>query len=413
MNRILMILFFLTLPVYGADVKEFVLAPPQGTQWSVSPSLTLEPESGRVLAVWQKHPGTHQGRTIWGRLISPAGKPSGASFPIVKNDNTFYPQVVYNPFTKEFLLVYSRDRGDLHLEIYAQRLNLRGRKVGSVVRLSSDSDLNLSVQNDRPFVAVDPDDGGYFVTWQRAGLLNVPASGEGMIAAHFDKDFHATGTPVLLYPLKRSGSIVAGPYVTDVKFHQNGSVLIAFDWRNVNGTVITATYATMTVDATAIAPGPLKILKSTPSKFFGGSSLLIGPGDRSFIFFSDTKALKRRPIGSNAQPSGAISPAFAVPARIARISDPNPVIFDDDTAVLSGVEHPQDTTLPNNIWLQMLTQFGKPSGAAQRLKTAPTVNELSSLAMPVFNGERTLLLVYSDGQTFGVASGLILLKVTL
>ncbi|HEY7160116.1 MAG TPA: hypothetical protein VH815_02610, partial [Acidobacteriota bacterium] len=102
-HKILLALLLLPTLTFAISVDRTVLVPRQAGIFTANVHAALNPRSTNTLVIWEKHPGTHSGHSIWGILLSRTGTPAGTPFQIVNGPNTYFPDLVYNHDTDQFL----------------------------------------------------------------------------------------------------------------------------------------------------------------------------------------------------------------------------------------------------------------------------------------------------------------------
>ena len=116
-------------------------------------------EDNQFLVVWSDRRDSYK---IYGQLIDESGNFIGSNFIISDEDLSayqYYPAVASNG--KEFIVVWSDGRFSATYNIYGQKLNKNGDKIGKNFMINSDS---LEVSNYSPDVALKKD-GSYIVSW--------------------------------------------------------------------------------------------------------------------------------------------------------------------------------------------------------------------------------------------------------
>ena len=81
--KIVLILLLLPTLAFAISVDRTVLVPRQSGIFTANVHAALNPRTTNTLVIWEKHPGTHAGHSIWGMLLSRNGTPAGTAFQIV------------------------------------------------------------------------------------------------------------------------------------------------------------------------------------------------------------------------------------------------------------------------------------------------------------------------------------------
>ena len=134
------------------------------TNDQVHPSIAFNQEAGEYLVVFE-HAFSETDHDIYGQRVSGNGSPVGSVFDIATSSNDeSNPDVIYNPMSGEFLVVFEYAYTEADHDIYAQRLSSNGEKLDSAIIIdSSGSSEKL------PAVAYHPwDNLGYLVVYQKA-----------------------------------------------------------------------------------------------------------------------------------------------------------------------------------------------------------------------------------------------------
>ena len=151
---------------------------------ALDPDVAYDRFHNRFMSVWSADDvdGDHE---IYGRLMNAYNQDLAASqFMISPGDtlgDAYTPAVIYNPYEKEYLVVWSSDDGSpAGFEIFGQRLTHAGLKVGGPFAVSSTADTDSIGDGD----ALTPD-----VIWMESspGYLVVWAADDGVLSGdgHF------------------------------------------------------------------------------------------------------------------------------------------------------------------------------------------------------------------------------------
>jgi hypothetical protein len=128
-------------------------------------SLANNSSYGGYLAVWEDH---HWGYgvdwDIYGRLIDSNGVPYGSDFGISYDGSQqrLAPDVAYNSYYNEYLIVYEYAYSSTDHDIYAQRVAANGSLIGGNFAVESPPDYDAN-----PAVAYNSTRKEYLVVWQR------------------------------------------------------------------------------------------------------------------------------------------------------------------------------------------------------------------------------------------------------
>lgn len=407
------------------DIKRTVFVPRQPTApWIVSVNTAYNPDTKQTLVVWERHPGTHQGHSIWGRLMSATGRPVGPQFQLVGGPNPYYPSVIYDPFTKGFLFTFSNEiTGVLYFEVYAQRLSANGRPAAAPVRVSSISDVGQAIQNDRPISALNTSDGSYAFFWLRTIVGSpAPAIGEGAYGAVLDRDLRSITPPTLIRPVIRANSTILGPYPADTKYQASSNKFLLVTQQSGPDAPITgkpaATYLSFPLEtrlqnATA-AP---QVVNGVPANPFVASVNIVQlPGNISFLLFTDTNGIKKRNLTPQGVLTGANTPIFSGPLRTRKLSYPSISVGGTASSpfiMLVAVEDPFNIAGTSKIWSQQLTSVGKAIGPQFVLDSGfSAALRANANPLPAIPQAQPLVVFYVDGNVFSTTSkGLISLNV--
>jgi hypothetical protein len=131
----------------------------------INPSTAFSTQSGLFLVVWEDH---HWGYgaiwDIYGRMVNLKGEPVGEPFGIAWNDShhSLHPVVIYNSIQHEFLVVYEFEYVFDDHDIHAQRVDSYGNLIDGEVVIT-----DLPQNEQHPDVIFNPDSDQYLVVWQR------------------------------------------------------------------------------------------------------------------------------------------------------------------------------------------------------------------------------------------------------
>jgi hypothetical protein len=103
------------------------------TNDQVQSSIAFNLEAGEYLVVFE-HAYSETDHDIYGQRITASGSPVGSAFGIaIEYEYESNPEVVYNPFSGEFLVVYEYTYSETDHDIYAVRLSSSGAKQGDTI----------------------------------------------------------------------------------------------------------------------------------------------------------------------------------------------------------------------------------------------------------------------------------------
>lgn len=172
------------------------------SDWEAWPNVVFNPTAREYLVVWQD---TRESRnwTIFGRRVSAKGKPLGRPFRISGTkaiDSTkFNPVVTWNSRTNEYLVIWEDWRNGEWEDIYAQRVSATGQRIGRERRITRGQTETVF----KPDVAYNPASNEYLVVWQDQGQSRT-------ITRIYGQRVSATGTRIGPY-----FPISAGPPSSD------------------------------------------------------------------------------------------------------------------------------------------------------------------------------------------------------
>jgi hypothetical protein len=375
-----------------------------------------------TLVVWEKHTGSQEHHSIWGKLISPDGAPSGPAFLIINGPNGQRPRIAYCSSTNQFLLVYSNETsGENRFEIFAQRLNSSGRRAGKPIRISPAADRGKNINNASPQVIYDAKAQGYVVTWLRYLLSGSSATEQGLFGSVLNTDLTLRQTPVLMSPLQGDFIRILGPFVTDLGFHPaTGKLLMAGFTESNNSPGSAWQYFVARADATLRKPQiVLKPLKSGLSSGAAPhASLMFLPGNNVGALFVEGTGVRSRKINSAGIPIGLTSLFFTGAIQTAPLEFPvaasSNAVGRSETVVVALDDSSMQT---GKLWLQKTDSSGVSIGQPFELQSnfdsgaSPAITALPIASEAGF----WYAVLYIEGVRTGLnpndSSGLVLLKV--
>jgi hypothetical protein len=161
-----------------------------------TPAVAYNSTYDEYLVVWSSILAPGQSEIFARRLVAATGVPTGTLIPVTDHGASktasyaaLDPAVAYNSQHNEYLVVWSSDApagnmADDELEIFSQRLDADGTKVGGRVRLSTTgADGDTSYKASRPAVAYNPSGDQYLVAWDADDDTSTLAPGANEIFA--------------------------------------------------------------------------------------------------------------------------------------------------------------------------------------------------------------------------------------
>jgi len=152
---------------------------------AMNPAVASNETQGEYVVVWDEMRNSHD-FNIYGQRVSTTGARLGKPFKISVSDRDEYdPDVVWNSDRNEYLVVWrdNRDWVSRSADIWAQRLDANGGRVGSHFRVTS---LGGTADEWRPAVAYNTVAKRYLVVWEdlrqtRSGIRGRLVSGAGAL----------------------------------------------------------------------------------------------------------------------------------------------------------------------------------------------------------------------------------------
>ncbi len=394
------------------------------------PRTVFNTKTKQILVVWEKHPGNHPGHSLWGRLLNPSGKPSGSEFVIVDGPNTYGPSLTYNVQQNEYLLVYANEFPNHSFSLFAQRLNARGIRAGTPVRISPENEAGIGVNNDRPLVTWNARTGNYNIFWQKDFNSNSTATVmEGLYGAVLSKTLSVIKNQTLIVKAKPDGQFTIHPFAADAAFHPvTGRLLLGyFEYAPGFGTSMgppAVIYFVASIDPELNAIQPSNFVKIKQGTSISNGDLRFGffPDGSGLVVFSDSTSLKLRKIDMTGKLTGPLKPAFRPPLNNSKLSFIS-VAQSNGVAgfksLILGVKDPENIAGQRGLWTQLLDSAGIPSGSPELIETLSDFVGESTLAarsnLPTTRNYR-FVAVYQQGRQTNVpptaseSTGLILLN---
>lgn len=180
-----------------------------GTHEQVHPAIAYNLERQEYLVVWYNdRPGNDD---IYAQRVAWNGRLLGPWFPVVAGSGADrrYPDVVYNPTQKQYLVVWEEDAG-APSRIWGQRLSEIGQHLGPVIPISTPGLKTCT----RPAVAYAVVADRYLVVWQRHVLGSVSDDIEGQVLS-------TAGAPVGSGVLVATGTSAISHEHPDVAYNRS------------------------------------------------------------------------------------------------------------------------------------------------------------------------------------------------
>ena len=322
-------------------------------------SVATNTETGETFVVWWTRPNG-----VKGRIFNAQGKPVTKTIRLGTKGGQ--PSVAYNPVTHEYLLAWSEQKGKFTGDVYVQRLNLKGRKVGQVIRVSSDPAF-AAHWSFEPTVLFHPKTNGYAIFWlvHLNGVPGFTGRGGGMlltdrgeVAGSFLKI-----TDFLMAPDGSAGIIET---VQDWIYLPSADKFVGISGRfdrsqPQNG----SDYYLYLVDPLLKSVSSSKINKSPiPPGLPGSLDLALISDDSAVAFYTDADGtVKGRRIDSRGKLRGKAFRAFEDPLTTTGLSAVH-AAFTQTSLGRSGIllGNRSDST-GVTLWAQLLNNKGKPNGA--------------------------------------------------
>ncbi len=198
--------------------NNFLVTPDDSIQWS--PRVAAG-HSGDFVVCWNDR---RRGNwDVYAQIYNPQGEPVGGNFRVntdTGNSQQLLGDVAINSFN-EFIIVWSDNR-DGDDDIYAQRFDLSGSRLGPEFKINDDPD---STAQNMPTVAAHPD-GGYWIAWAdaRSGDYNIYCQRIARDGMRIGRNFRVN-----------DDSASAHQRVSSIGMERHGNILIAWeDERNTN-----------------------------------------------------------------------------------------------------------------------------------------------------------------------------------
>jgi hypothetical protein len=416
----LIILFFCSF-LDAASVQRINLIAPQNGVFTENVRAALNTRTNSTVVIWDRNSNPLEHHAIWGLLINSNGNPSGNAFSIVKGPNAQTPKVVYNAETNQFLLVYANEtNGENGFEIFAQKLNASGRRVGKAVRISAAADRGNRVRNDSPQVVYDSKNQSYVILWRRY-LLAGSGPDQGLLGCVLNADLSVRKPTALMSPLQGDFNQVLGPVVTDVDLHPvNGKLLIAGFSQDAASFGSLWRYFSARTDSTL--KKPQIVLTPLKSELSSGAApyaqLVLLPGTGVETLFVEGTGVKKRKLNPQGAPTGPVTLFFTGTAQTIPLEFPVSAKASSNNRSESAVVGVDDSSMQTgSLWWQTADSAGNASGQPIQLQTTLSIGsrpEILTLPIPTQN-TLSYAVIFTEGVRTGTnpneSSSLVLLKV--
>jgi hypothetical protein len=421
--KIFLALLLLPALAFAISVDRTVLVPRQAGIFTANVHAALNSKTTNTLVIWEKHPGDHAGHSIWGVLLSRNGTPTGTPFQIVAGPNTYFPDVVYNPDTDQFLLVYSNENGASgRFELQAQTLGANGDRIGPPLRISASNDVQNDISNFAQGIVYDAATQGYVILWWRYRVGNSVAPEEGLYGSVLNSNLSVRKPAVKMSPFLRNGNQILGPYVTDLAMHSLSKKLLVGGYSISSQPGFFVQYFVSKADPTL--QNPQIVLTKLKDGLSSGAaphvnlmSLQSGQMSAQFV---EGDGLKIRNINQNGSPIGPVTFFMNDPAKNIPVEFPDSVLSSTTSrSEIATVALDDSITMTGRLFLQISNSTGVANGQAIEIQsgfdgTRPPV--IVSLPETSQNGF-LYGVIYVEGMQLTVppgpneSSGLVLLRV--
>ncbi len=417
--KILLILLLLPTLTFAISVERTVLVPRQAGLFTANVHAALNTRTTNTLVTWEQHPGTHDGHSIWGMLLSRNGTPAGTAFSIVSGPNTYLPEAVYNPDTDQFLLVYSNETSpNGRFELLAQTLGANGDRVGPTVRVSMPTDVQKNFSNYAQGVIYDAATKGYVILWWHYRVGNAFSAEEGVYGAVLNSNLSIRKAATRLIPFQRNGDQILGPYVTDITIQTSSKKLL------IGGYTISSQPGFFFQYFVGKADPTLSIPQITLTKLKDGLSsgaaphvdFMLTQSNQLSAQFVEGDGLKTRKIDAAGVPTGTVTFFMNDPARTIPLEFPDSAISSQGGSEIATVALDDSITLTGRLFLQISNASGVSTGSAIQIQsgfdgTRPPV----MISLP--EAAQKYAVIYIEGMQLtsppgpNESSGLVLLRV--
>lgn len=421
--KIFLILFALPALAFAVSIDRTVLVPRQNGVFTANVHAAVNTKTTNTLVIWEKHPGLHSGHSIWGILLSRSGTPAGTPFQIVSGPNTYFPEVVYNPDTDQFLLVYSNETTpNGRFEMQAQTLSANGERLGTPIRLSISTDAQKSVANYAQGVVYDNATKGYVVIWWRYKFGDATGVEEGLYGAVLNSNLSVRKPAVKMIPLQRNGSQVLGPYVTDMTIHTPSKKVLIGGYSISTQPGFFVQYFVAKADPTLEKPQIVltKLKNGLSSGAAPHVNFMALQSNQFSAQFVEGDGLKIRKINPHGAPHGPVTLFLNDPARNIPVEFPDSAFsLNDGRSETATVALDDSITKTGRLFLQISNAQGISTGQSIEIQSGfdgtmpPVIVSLPQTSQSGF----LYAVVYVEGMLLNSppgpneSSGLVLLRV--
>ena len=406
-------------------------------RFNSTPAMALNTKTGNTLVIWERRQGS--AHSILAKLLNDQGKRASAVFTLVNSQNISHPALAYNPDRNEFLLTFDNNP-DLTLDqtnIFALRLNAKGKAIGTASILTTDS-VSSTMANFLPLVVYNHKTSRYVAAWIREVTPQIGPGTDGLVAAQIDPvTVKTVGDPVLLRltTVEQLGSSISLliPIPLDVEVQPTtGKVMVGFIQKISGTNGENANYF-----AGGVAPDlsngnnfPFTQVNGSPvnvtNSFVWSIRFAFASNGRGLVVFVDSTKLRLRKISGGGSITGPARSAFKRPKQNTRFFFPN-IVFTTGShgtrAFLIAVQNPFDEGGETTIWSQVLDGSGQRLGRPVKIQETNTTTAVHETAISVLphpeDSETYPILVcfnlsgfHTPGQTLD-GSGIILLNIKI
>jgi hypothetical protein len=427
MKRTLLSFFFILCivgPAIAVEVERITLVPRQSLVFVGNVRQALNTTTGSSLVIWDRNNGSPEGHSVWSRLIDADGTPTGSTRQLVKGRNAQSADIAYSDASNQFLLVYANEtNGEGRFEIFAQKINSIGKKLGKPKKISPASDRGERIHNYSPRIIYDADTQGFLILWIRYAVAQGVGIQDGLYGTVLNTDLTVRQAPVFMAPLEGDFTGVRGPNISDLGFHPTNGKVLMTGWTQTTDIGFSFQYFLSRFDPDLSPPLLLsKNLKPGPS--IGAApyaDLAFLPGNKSQGLFVEGTGVRRRKINAKGAPSGGHSLFFTGAIQTAPLEFPVSALATDGGRAETGVVAIDDSsTGAGSLWFQTAGGAGSALGTPFQLQTNLQITQRPAIFAPPNQPSNGFLyaVIFVDGAiqtsppTSEQSSGLVLLKVT-
>lgn len=406
---------------------------PGGTGiYNLNESVATNTKTGQTLVVWENVNGVvHQ---INAKVLNSAGKPLGPQFVLVAGPSAAHPSVVYNPVRNEFLLGYDSNPtfSLVQTNIFIQRLNSNGRKVGAFLLVTSDT-VSAGLVNYLPRLIFNPKKANYNLIWIRE-IMNISQAGpnNGMVGIVITPTATLGGSVTVIRPTVLDNGSLVEPVLLDGVVHPITGKLECGFVQAIAGTSssqVNYFLAIINPDYTGISDSSFTKINTAPfnvSGFVWGLRMSFQSTGTGFLVFVDNANVKRRALNSTGHLGGPATPAFHSPKNNTKLLYPVLAMTNGAAGlrgILIGTQNPFNANGLVTVWCQPIDGNGLALGPSVKVDTtSATTTALGggTIAFPQpitsptyrFGHLYALTSFIAPGQTFQ-GSALEMLNLTL